>query len=320
MATISPSIDEAAIEEARAFNTELERLLAEQPPVHTVPPAVTRQARRDGRGFFPAPEFLPQAREIVAPGRAGDIRVRVLASESEATGIYVHIHGGGMCLGACDEQDLRLWDLVQSTNLCVASVEYRLAPEHPYPAGPDDCEDAVLWLLENGASELGAPGVFAIGGESAGGYMTAVTLLRLRDRHDAAGSFRAANLVYGVYDQSMTPSQRRWGERYLVLSTPLIEWFGDLYLPDVPRDERRDPDMSPLYANLHDLPPAIFTVGDLDPLLDDTLFMEARYRAAGNETELRVYPEGVHAFNYFPLAIARACNEDQYGFLRERLA
>jgi acetyl esterase len=320
MTATSPAVDAAAIEEARAFNAELERMLAELPLPHTIPASVTRQARREGRGFFPAPEFLPQAREIVAPGRAGDIRLRVLAPEGEATGIYVHIHGGGMCLGACDEQDIRLWDLVQATNLCVASVEYRLAPEHPYPAGPDDCEDAAVWLLEHGPSELDAPGIFAIGGESAGGYMSAVTLLRLRDRHDAARSFRAANLVYGVYDQSLTPSQRLWGARYLVLSTPLIQWFGDQYLPNVPRDERRDPDMSPLYADLHDLPPAIFTVGDLDPLLDDTLFMEARYRAAGNETELRIYPEGVHAFNYFPLALARACNEDQYRFLRERVA
>jgi acetyl esterase len=317
--TTSAFVDEAAIAEAQAFNAELERMLAELPRPDTVPPEVTRQARREGRGFFPAPVFLPQARELSAPGRSGDIRLRVLAPETEATGIYFHIHGGGMCLGACDEQDERLWALVEATALCVVSVEYRLAPEHPYPAGPDDCEDAALWLLEHGAAELDAPAVFAIGGESAGGYLSALTLLRLRDRHDAGGAFRAANLVYGVYDQSLTPSQRLWGERYLVLSTPLIEWFSDQYLPNIPRDERRDPDVSPLYADLQDLPPALFTVGDLDPLLDDTLFMQARWRAAGNETELRVYPEGVHAFNYFPLALGRACNEDQYDFLRSRV-
>src|SRR5512133_1416838 len=122
MTATSPTVDAAAIEEARAFNAELERMLAELPPPQTIPAAETRKARREGRGFFPAPEFLPQAREIVAPGRAGDIRIRVLAPEGEATGISVHIHGGGMCLGSCDEQDIRLWDLVQATNLCVASV------------------------------------------------------------------------------------------------------------------------------------------------------------------------------------------------------
>jgi acetyl esterase len=201
--------------------------------------------------------------------------------------------------------------------VCAISVDYRLAPEHPYPAGPDDCEDAALWLLDRGAKELGAPERLTIGGESAGAHLAVTTLLRLRDRHGVSGAFRAANLVYGVYDLSMTPSQRNWGDRNLVLSTPIMRWFGACFTGDRSLDELRDPDLSPLYAELHDLPPALFTVGDQDPLLDDSLFMAARWGAAGNDAELEVWPESVHGFNLFPLALARAANEVQHEFLRK---
>src|SRR5205823_8787995 len=105
--------------------------------------------------------------------------------------------------------------------------------------------------------------------------LAAVTLLRLRDRHGVTGAFRAAVLTYGAFDLSMTPSQRLWGERDLILSTPAIAWFTEQYLPGTDPERRRDPDISPLFADLSAMPPAIFTVGTLDPLLDDTLFMEA---------------------------------------------
>lgn len=310
------SVDEAALAEARAFNEELARLLHSQPPVHLIPPEVTRLARREGRSIFPAPDFLPHARDVSVPTRGGAIRVRVLAPEGEARGVYVHIHGGGWVLGECDEQDVRLTALAEATGLCAISIGYRLSPEHPYPAAPDDCEDAVLWLLERGLDELGLPDRLAIGGESAGAHLSVTTLLRLRDRHGIRGAFSAANLVYGVYDLSMTPSQRNWGERFLVLSTPSMHWFGRSFAGDRGLEELRDPDISPLYAQLHDLPTALFTVGDLDPLLDDSLFLEARWRAAGNRADLCIWPEAMHGFNLFPLAIAEAANESQYEFLR----
>ena len=96
--------------------------------------------------------------------------------------------------------------LAEATGLAIASVEYRLGPEHPHPAGPDDCEDAALWLLGGGAAELGAPERFAIGGESAGGHLSALTLLRLRAR--GGPTFAAANLVFGAFDLSLTPNAR----------------------------------------------------------------------------------------------------------------
>jgi acetyl esterase len=313
--------DATVLAETRAFNTELERDLATRPSMHTVPVDVTRRERLDGSGPFPAPVYLPErARELSIAGRGGQLGLRVIAPQREAVGAYLHIHGGGWALSAADRQDTLLAELADATGLSAVSVEYRLAPEHPYPAGPDDCEDAALWLLQEGFDALGVPPVAAIGGDSAGAHLSAVTLLRLRDRHAITGAFAAANLIYGAFDMSMTPSQRSWGERNLILSTPILHFFADLFLPGLSGEARRDPDISPLYADLRDMPPAVFTVGTLDPLIDDTLFMEARWRTAGAPTELRVWPEAIHGFNAFPLTVTAAAREEQYGFLRDAIA
>ncbi len=299
-----PSDLHDALRETRAFNDALERRLAEQPPLVSIPPALVRKARREGRGIFPAPVFAQEAQDLSIAGRAGPLRLRVLAPSGKKTGVYLHLHGGGWMLGAADLQDAELLALANATGLVAVSVDYRLAPEHPYPAGPDDCEDAARWLVAEGAAALGAPARFFVGGESAGAHLAVVTLVRLRDRHGVTGAFEGANLVYGAYDLSMTPSQRSWGDRNLVLSGPIIRHFGDAFLPGVPVDARRNPDVSPLYADLRDLPPALFTVGTLDPLLDDTLFMEARWRAAGLASILRVWPEAIHGFDAFPTKMA----------------
>ncbi len=201
--------------------------------------------------------------------------------------------------------------IADKAGLTCVSVEYRLAPEHPYPAGPDDCETAALWLVENCRKEFGTD-VLTIGGESAGGHLSAVTLLRLRDRHGYSG-FRAANLVYGCFDLSMTPSQRAFGNERLVLRTKDIAKFCEAFLSH--DQDRRAPDVSPLYADLRGLPPALFTVGTRDALLDDSLFMRARWLAAGNRGELAVHSGGAHGFTLFPFALAEAANARIDAFL-----
>jgi acetyl esterase/lipase len=312
-------VEQKDIDEARAFNTQLEALIATQPPVYTLPPDVSRQTRREGKGIFPAPIFLEEARDIEIAGRGGPIKVRVIRPDQKPTGIYLHLHGGGWTLGAHDMQDAALKLLANETGLCAASINYRLAPENPYPAGPDDCEDVVLHLLEHGAQQLDTPAQFAIGGESAGAHLAVVTLLRLRDRHGIGNRIAAANLVFGAYDMNGTPSQILWGDRNLVLSTPIIRWFGNNFLPGVGFEQRRDPDISPLYARLDDMPPALFTVGTMDSLIDDSLFMGERWRAAGNQADVAVYPEGVHGFNAYPTGLARKANARQFEFLRSHL-
>jgi acetyl esterase/lipase len=308
------------IAQTRAFNAELERLLATLPSIHTLPAEATRRARREGRGVFPPPVFLERARTIEIDGPGGRLSLRVIEPERTATGTFLHIHGGGWTLGENDMQDPRLVRLALDTGLAVVSVGYRLAPEHSYPAGPDDCEAAALWLLGSAdAADLRRTGVLAIGGDSAGAHLSAVTLLRVRDRHGIAGAFGAAVLQYGAFDLSKTPSQRLWGKRNLVLSEPIVDWFLEQFLPGVGLEGRRQPDISPLFADLSEMPPAIFTVGTEDMLLDDTLFMEARWKAAGAPTELRIWPEAPHGFLSLPMTVADVALAAEHDFLRRTL-
>ena len=127
----------------------------------------------------------------------------------------------------------------------------------------------------------------------------------MRDRHGYAG-FKGANLVFGAFDMTMTPSQRAFGNERLILRTLDIEKFSEAFLKGV--KDKRDPDISPLYADLKGLCPALFTIGTRDALLDDSLFMYGRWIAAGNEAELAVYPGGAHGFVAFPGELAAAAN------------
>lgn len=299
--------------ETAAFNENLRQLSREAPNITTVTPQELRAARARGESVFGsfATSDRGVEREIDGPG--GPIRLRQILPSGVAKGVLLHFHGGGWVLGNAAEQDMRNLALADRHGIGVVSVEYRLAPEHPHPAAPDDCEAAAVWLIRNCREEFGTDRL-AIGGESAGAHLAAVTLIRLRDRHDFTG-FRAANLVYGAYDLAMTPSAATWGDEALVLSTEIIEWFREAF---VDRALTREPDVSPLYADLRDMPPALFTVGTLDPLLDDSLFMAQRWVAAGNRAEVAVYPGGVHAFDYFPqLPLAQAAIDRINSFLSE---
>jgi acetyl esterase/lipase len=213
-------------------------------------------------------------------------------------------------------QDPMLERIADNTAQAVVAVEYRLAPEDPYPAGPDDCENVALWLLRNGKQEFGTE-VLTIGGESAGGHLTAVTILRMRDRYGYIG-FRGANIVYGAFDLSLTPSQRLFGNTRLVLRTIDMQQFYNAFLPTI--TDRRVPDISPLYADLKDLCPALFTVGTKDALLDDTLFMHARWVAAGNDADLAIYAGGAHGFTLFPNELSKSAIARMDAFLNGCLA
>src|SRR5690606_12237149 len=143
---------------------------------------------------------------------------------------------GGHVLGAADQQDRLLERIADGASLTALSVEYRLAPENPYPAGPDDCEAAALWVSDN-IRDFGGDAL-AIGGESAGAHLSALTILRLRDKHGRM-PFKAANLVFGVFDLGLTPSARAFGNERLVLRTLDIEKFGEAFLPSMGREAKR---------------------------------------------------------------------------------
>ena len=305
--------DTASVDpETAAFVADLEDRLATISPPQVVGIQAVREASRSGQSFFGPIVHSDIATDRVINSPAGGLTLRVF-TPPVVYGVYLHFHGGGWAQGASDLQDPRLERVARECEIAVISVDYRLAPEHPYPSGPDDAETAAVWLAHNAGAEFGTDRL-VIGGESAGAHLSAVALLRLRDRHGLVGAYSGANLMYGAYDLTLTPSVRAWGDRYVVLSEPYINWCLDMF---VAPEKRTDPDVSPLYADLTGLPPALFSVGTVDPLLDDTLFMHARWLAAGNESEIAVHPGLPHAFPLMPMKASEAANDRCNEFIRQ---
>jgi acetyl esterase/lipase len=245
--------------------------------------------------------------EAIAEAAGRRVPVRIFAPETgPARGVYLDIHGGGFYMGLAARGDAHNRRLADALGVAVVSVDYRLAPEHPWPAAPEDCETAALWLIEEAGARFGTTRL-AIGGVSAGATLAMTTLLRLR----ASGmptAFAAAALQYGTYDMSgQTPAGR------------LIdgEFFIEAYAGHVA--DRTDPDISPVHGDLRGLPPALLVVGSLDILLEDNLAMAARLSQAGNEVDVRVYPESPHGFTLHPTAMASAALDDIESWLAERL-
>src|SRR5262245_30110628 len=239
----------------------------------------------------------------------GGVPVRVF-HHAEPRGTYLQIHGGAMMFGTPRLDDFTNAAVCKDVGVTVVSVDYRLAPEHPFPAGADDCVAVAAALLDGGERRL------LIGGESAGGTHAATTALRIRDDLGRIDRVAGLNLEYGLYDFSQTPSRRgvRPSDLPDVIGRDHDEVVG-AYLPGRSVAELSDPACSPLYADLSGLPPALFTVGHADHLLDDSLFMAARWQAWGNEAELAVYPDCIHGFLRFPMALAERARQRIHGFM-----
>jgi acetyl esterase/lipase len=279
------------------------------------PPSSAPALRDALAAAAPGPPYLAaSARVISVPAGDHEIPVRVIPADGDPTAIFVHCHGGGWTIGAPAASDAALERTVAATGMTAASIDYRLAPEYPYPAGLDDCERVTRWLIEHGQAELGS-GRLLIGGESAGANLALCTALRVN--RDVPGALSAIALYYGNYDVTMTPSQRRAGSGVLI-TTGSLAWFYDQYVPD--RARRDDPDISPLYADLHGLPPTVLAVGTADSLVDDTMFLASRLLASGVETELVVVPGGEHAFDMAPLPECQEAVSAMDAFLAKHAA
>ena len=248
------------------------------------------------------------------------LRCRIFRPDGDVRAIYLHFHGGGMVTGSPQMMDLMNQPLAKRHDVAVVSADYRKAPEYPYPAGPDDGLAVARWILEHGESEFGSNRML-IGGESAGGYMTAITALRVRDELDAIDRVAGLNLIFGVFDWGATPSQRgrRPHEGFDLLDPEGIEHFTECYLPERTPEERRAPEISPAYADLHALPPCLVSVGTTDHLVDDSLLFATRAAAAGVDVDLFVAPDMPHAFFAFDCGISRLWFEHQAAWLDARL-
>jgi acetyl esterase/lipase len=230
----------------------------------------------------------------------------------KTSGTYLHFHGGAMIMGSPRMTDAANAGLAERLGLRVVSVDYRLAPEHPFPAGIEDCMAVARAELERSSDPI------VVGGESAGGYYAVLTALRVRDELGAIDRLAGANLVFGIYDLSGTPSNTRSRPSDVpdIIDGATLQSLVDMYLPGRTLLDARDPAYSPLYADLTGLPPALFTVGHADHLLDDSLFMAARWQAYGNAADLAVYPDCIHGFTGFPTKLARHANRRIDEFLR----
>jgi acetyl esterase len=244
----------------------------------------------------PAPSYPPAVVEVVCTGgRSVPVRIHVPAS-GEVAGVFLEIHGGGFYLGSAAGSDVRNRNLADALGLAVVSVDYRLAPEHPWPAAPDDCETAALWLADHAEHRFGTTKL-SIGGFSAGATLAMTTLLRLRDRGIRA--YGSAVLQFGTYDLSaQTPAGRLIADEY----------FLDAYAGSV--EDRTHPDLSPIYADVTGLPPVLVVVGADDVLLEDNLAMAVRLSAAGVDVNLRIYPASPHGFTGHATSMARAAIKD----------
>ncbi|MGX1806109.1 alpha/beta hydrolase [Nocardia sp. NPDC055321] len=253
----------------------------------------------------PAVASPPPAEGLAtANGRTVPVRIHTPVNAAPK-GVFLELHGGGFYMGSAAGSDVANRRLADALDVAVVSVDYRLAPEHPWPAAPDDCETAALWLVENTQDRFGTTKL-AVGGFSAGSTLAMTTLLRLRDR--GVSEFTGAVLQFGTYDLSaQTPAGRLIADEYFLAA----------YAGSAP--DRTHPDISPIYADLSGLPPVLMVVGDGDILLHDNLAMAARLSASGTEVDLRVYPGSPHGFTGHPTRIAQAALDDIHSWLDGRL-
>jgi acetyl esterase/lipase len=264
------------------------------------------EAVRASLPAVPAPSSPAPIEETLSTGgRSVPVRIH-LPPGRQAAGVVLELHGGGFYLGSALASDRGNRDLADALGVVVVSVDYRLAPEHPWPAAPDDCETAARWLVEHARDRFGTSRL-ALTGFSAGATLAMTTLLRLRDR--GLDAVLAAVLQFGTYDLSArTPAGRLIADEY----------FLEAYAGDAP--DRTDPDLSPIFADPAGLPPVLMVVGAADILLRDNLAMAAGLSAAGVDVDLRVYPESPHGFTGHPTPLAHAAREEVTTWLGERLA
>jgi acetyl esterase len=238
--------------------------------------------------------LTPIDRYIEIP--SGRVRLHILVPNGPIRGVMLDIHGGGWAAGAPEDDDTFNDQLARALTMVVVAPDYRLTPAVTIAEQIDDSVAVAEWLGANAYHEYGTD-VIIIGGISAGAHLAAATLLRLRDsRSPTFRKIAAARLDSGPYDLGFTPSAYLSSEDSLVLTHDWLFGLVEVGLPGLSLEQRRTPALSPMLNDLSGLPPALFTVGDLDPLRDDSILMAARWQLAGGTAALDVWPEGGHAF------------------------
>jgi len=291
------------------------------PQVETMTGAEARaHVKRMVASLATDPEPVARVENRSVPGPDGPVPVRIYWPQTAPPAplpALVYFHGGGWVICDLDTHDPTCRAITNNVGCVVVSVDYRLAPEHKFPAAAEDTYTATLWAAGN-ATDLGVDATrIAVGGDSAGGNLTAAVALMARDRHAPELVFQL--MVYPVTDivAMDTPSHRDNGEGYF-LTTAAMEWYRRQYLTDL--SEAAHPYASPLHADdLSGLPPALVITAELDPLRDEGEAYASRLLASGVPAVASRYDGVFHGFFSLGtlLDAAKQANEEAYAALRE---
>lgn len=268
---------------------------AETPPLAEVPIEQSRAGIGAMAALAGDLEHPARTEDRSVEGPGGQIPVRIYrpqeAGDERRPPVVVYFHGGGFVLGGITSHDPICHRLSVEIPAVVVSVEYRLAPEHPFPAGLEDCLAVTRWCADHGALLEGDPSRLAVVGDSAGGNLAAVVARRCRDEGPRVG---AQVLVYPCTDLTGShPSRQANGQGYLLTAQDMA-WFEDCYLDGA---EPTDPDLSPLLApDLANLPPALVLTAEFDPLRDEGEAYADRLRGAGVPVTCTRYEGMIHGF------------------------
>ena len=272
------------------------RLIEEKgvPPTHTLTPLEARSLYRDRRAYTqPAPPDVAAVREL----KAGNVPLRLYRPLGSAAArvlpVLVYYHGGGWTIGDLDTHDTLCRELANGSGCAVLAVDYRLAPEHRFPAAVDDAVAALRWVHANAGELKLDAGRIAVGGDSAGGNLAAVVAILARDAGDVPLQFQL--LIYPATDQRRgSASHQSNGQGYL-LTRDSVAYYHDHYLPEAAMD--LDWRASPLlHEFLRDLPPALVLTAGYDPLRDEGLEYAQRLTEAGNRAALVCFERQIHGF------------------------
>jgi acetyl esterase len=287
-----------------AMRSVLERMArAGYAPLYTQAPGEAKAAYEAGSGVLEVPKAgLARVQDLEIPARDGHrLPARLYAPDHRVLPVLLYFHGGGFTIGSIASHDVLCRELSRLSGCAVVSLDYRLAPEHRFPAAMDDAWDALQWLASR-ARELGLDGQrLAVGGDSAGGTLAAVCAIQARD----ARLTLALQLLFypGCAAWPTAPSHQRFGHG-LVLEQPHIDWFFDHFIA---REQREDWRFAPLNApDVDGVAPAWFGLAECDPLVDDGLAYADKLRAAGVAVDLEIYRGVTHEFIKMGRAIPEA--------------
>jgi acetyl esterase len=272
------------------------RLIEEKgiPPTHTLTPEQARAYYRERRSVT---QPIPPEVALVCDLRAGDIPLRLyrpLGSQpQQVLPVLVYYHGGGWVIGDLDTHDTLCRELANGSGCAVVAVDYRMGPEHRFPAAVDDAVAAARWVRDNAATHALDASRMAVGGDSAGGNLAAVVAITARDAGDLPLLFQL--LIYPATDQRRgAPSHQTNGQGYL-LTQETMKYFHDHYIDDARHDT--DWRASPLlHANLSRLPPAFVLTAGYDPLLDEGSQYAQKLTEAGTRATLVCFDRQIHGF------------------------